>query len=514
MKPIVNTPSGPIQGAQEPAVVAFRGIPYAQPPRDGRRWEAPHPIKPWRVTRPAEAYGPSAPQSPAGQTLVRGLIGVALRQQSQDCLYLNIWTPATDGRRRPVLVWIHGGAFIMGSGSTRIYDGAPLAEIGDVVVVTINYRLGALGFLDVSGVFPESGVSNLGVRDQIAALAWVRDHIEAFGGDPENVTLFGESAGGMSVGTLLGTPSAKGLFHRAVAQSGAAHNVSSAEHARHVAICFLEELQASAFEDLEKASVSALLAAQSQSLIRMGIATGSLPWQPSVDNDLIPEQPLTAVAAGRGAQVPLLIGTTRDEWKLFMLGDLEGRRLDEDGLHRRLVRTLPAGGDALTDRALTAYEGALAGRSHATPSDVWVALQTDRIFSHPAHALAGAHSRHVRSTHVYRFDWSPPFAGGLVGACHGLDIPFVFGTYREPLLRPLVGFGREPGRLSRRMMRAWSAFARTGNPAHSELSDWPEYDTKERKTLILGTRPRVVSDPFRGARQFWEEVDSLTPDPV
>ena len=505
MTSTVMTRSGKLTGKRRRGVEVFRGIPYAQAPRDALRWQPPQPVKPWRGERRADRYGPSAPQSPAVMMLVRRLIGAALQQQSQDCLYLNVWTPATDKRRRPVLVWIHGGAFILGSAAPPIYDGSFLA--GDVVVVTINYRLGALGFLNAGEILPEQPATNLGVRDQIAALEWVRDNIEGFGGDPENVTIFGESAGGMSVGTLLGTPAAHGLFHRAVAQSGAAHNVSSPEHASLVARCFLQELGAKRFDELETANVSELVAAQARTNERMGIATGNLVWQPSVDGELIPEQPLVAVAAGRGAKVPLLIGTNRDEWKLFMLGDRRGRRLDQNGLERRLLRALPDGERGLAERAIMAYQGATAGRGRETPSDIWVAFQSDRVFHYPAHCLAEVHARHVPQTRAYLFDWKPPLAGGVVGACHGLDIPFVFGTYRDPLLRPLVGLGREPGRLAQRMMRAWIAFASSGDPSHEGLPVWPAYDAEERNTMILGHEPRAERNPFAAALSFWNEVN-------
>ncbi len=236
MGPIVTTPSGRLEGVQHRNLQVFKGIPYARPPIEGLRFRAPVGIEPWSEVRSAKQYGKAAPQVGRANRLVRTFIGVADVAQSQDCLYLNVWTPAADGARRPVMVWFHGGAFILGSGSTILYNGTQLARSGDVVVVTCNYRLGALGYLNWRGLASGSGDdlpdTNLGLRDQIAVLEWVRDHIECFGGDPENVTVFGESAGGMSVGTLLGTPRASGLFHRAILQSGAAHNVASREQAR------------------------------------------------------------------------------------------------------------------------------------------------------------------------------------------------------------------------------------------------------------------------------------------
>ncbi len=410
------------------------------------------------------------------------------------------------------MLWIHGGAFMMGSGSTGIYDGSAIARAGDVVVVTINYRLGALGYLNLREVFPEQAAANLGVRDQIAALRWVRDNIEAFGGDPENVTIFGESAGGMSVGALLGTPDAKDLFHRAIAQSGAAHHVSTQQRASRVAECFLEELGTRDFSTLEKASVSSLIEAQGRATARMGIATGSLPWQPSVDGDLIAEQPLVAAAAGRAARVPLLIGTNRDEWKLFMLGDRDGRRLDHEGLRSRLKRVLDGGDNSELERTLRAYSGSSgsSGRGdERSASELWESFQSDRIFHHPAHSLARFHSSHVPQTYAYVFDWTPPFVKNAVGACHGIEIPFVFGTYGKAILRPLMGFGPRTARLSDQMMSAWIAFARKGDPNHTRLMSWPRYDPHTRSTLRLGRRSRVQEDPFGAALEYWAETDLL-----
>ena len=240
--PVVETRSGRLRGTERRGVLAFRGIPYAAPPSGPRRFRAPEPAESWPGVRDADAPGPGAPQRGAtlGGAFTR-IIGPGAT--SEDCLTLDLWTPAADGARRPVLVWIHGGAFLMGAGSALAYGGAALARSGDVVVVTLNYRLGALGFLQLGDLAPAAGFdSNLGLRDQIAALEWVRDNVAAFGGDPAQVCVFGESAGAMSVGALLGAPRARGLFARAIAQSGAAHNVAGRESAARVAATFLDVL--------------------------------------------------------------------------------------------------------------------------------------------------------------------------------------------------------------------------------------------------------------------------------
>jgi para-nitrobenzyl esterase len=436
------------------------------------------------------------------------LISSASESHSEDCLYLNVWTPAADGRRRPVMVWIHGGAFVMGSGSTPLYRGARLAERGDLVVVTINYRMGALGFLNHPGLASaEKGViPNLGMRDQVLALEWVRDNIEGFGGDPENVTIFGESAGGMSVGTLLGAPAARGLFHRAILQSGAAHNVSSRERAYRVAEDFLSQmgLESSDVEALRGTSLNDILEAQSRTTIGFRIPLGFLAWQPSIDGDLLPSHPLDAIAGGVSRAVPVLVGSNRDEWKLFMFGDRDGRKLDRDGLRQRLERILPgvdANGTAEAEVALDTYRHAL---PHSSSSERWVAFQSDRIFHYPAVRVAELQSAHNPQTFRYLFTWSPPALGFRIGACHGLEIPFVFGTLRDPFLRPTLGLTRDARHLSRRMQDAWIAFARNGDPGHDALPDWAPYDVEDRTMMLFGTEcfpQRMRVDP---RSDFWQ----------
>jgi para-nitrobenzyl esterase len=433
-------------------------------------------------------------------------------RQSEDCLTLDIWTPGTDGARRPVLVWIHGGAFVMGSGSSPLYSGRRLARRGDAVVVTLNYRLGALGFahLALLGAPGAEEVANLGIQDQAAALRFVRDHIAAFGGDPEQVTIFGESAGAMSVGALLGTPSARPLFRRAILQSGAAHNVSGAERAARAADALARELGAAprdALRALERAPVEAILAAQQRASLALGLAHGTLPWQPAVDGRVLPRQPLAAIAAGEAAGIPVLAGTNRDEWKLFTLFDARTRRLDAAGLRRRLERIVPgkdAEGVAFAERLLEAYGASDGARRGTTSLALWEAIQSDRVFHYPAARLAELQSAHEPRTYQYRFEWTPRLASGRIGACHGLEIPFVFGTLRHPLLRLLLAGSPGAAELSRGMRDAWLAFARSGEPRAAGLGEWRPYDARERSTLLLGLRPSLVRAPEERERSFWE----------
>ncbi|UCE85129.1 MAG: carboxylesterase/lipase family protein [Deltaproteobacteria bacterium] len=510
---VVGTRNGRLEGTTERGVASFRGIPFARPPVGPLRFQPPEPPQAWDGVRSARAFGASAPQSPPVTRLIQQMVGAAPGVQSEDCLTLNVWTPAADGRTRPVMVWIHGGAFVMGSGATRLYSGARLARRGDLVVVSVNYRLGALGFLNLRALRPGDGnaSSNLGLRDQIAALEWVRDNIEAFGGDPENVTIFGESAGGMSVATLLGTPRAQGLFQRAIAQSGAAHNVSSTDDAGAVAERFLSRLgvDPGGGAALRDVSVADILHAQRDTSLALGMPSGALPWQPSLDGELLSQPPLEAVGRGLARSVPLLVGTNRDEWKLFMLGDPKGRRLDEAGLRRRLERVLPgrdARGEPLAERAFEAYRESGADARRPTASERWVAFQSDRIFHVPAARLAERQSAHAPDTYAYRFDWTPPFLDGVMGAFHGLEVPFVFGTLRDPMLRAAIGWAPSARRLSQRMQDAWIAFARSGRPHHEALPAWPAYERHGRNTLFFTREPRVGEAPFGPVQDFWDKL--------
>ena len=506
MENVIATRGGKLEGERSRGLLTFRGIPYAQPPVEDLRFRPPHPPQPWQGVRSALRFGPASLQGPGMLLLVRRMIGTGSESHGEDCLYLNVWTPAADGGRRPVMVWIHGGAFVMGSGSAGLYSGSRLARRGDVVVVTINYRLGALGGLNHPDLAENGIAANLGLRDQVAALEWVRDNIEGFGGDPGNVTIFGESAGGMSVGTLLGTPSARGLFHRAIAQSGAAHNVSSPEQARSIAERFLGELgvDPSDPDGLRRAPIEEILTAQRRTTFEAGIPLGVLAWQPSLDGDFLPEHPLDAIAKGCSRSVPVLVGSNQDEWKLFMLGDSKGRTLDVDGLRRRLGRALPGedgNGTPHVDVALEAYKRFQNRRR--TPSEMWVALQSGRLFHYPAIRLAELHSRHTPETYRYLFNWAPPLARKRIGSCHGLEIPFVFGTIRQGVLRPFIGALPESRRLSNRMQAAWVAFARTGHPGHEGLPEWPTFDEAQRATMILGSDCFPKRMPSDDERDFW-----------
>jgi para-nitrobenzyl esterase len=502
---IVDTAFGKVEGLERAGALQFRGVPYAR----ADRFRAPQAPPPWAGVLDATRFGPTAPQHASPTDT---LLGIDKSNQREDCLVLNVFTPGVDEARRPVMVWIHGGGFTSGSGHLPYYNGTRLAVDGDVVVVTLNYRLGALGFLQLDHLLDGYGGSGLsGLLDQVAALRWVHDNIAAFGGDPERVTIFGESAGGMSVATLLAVPAAAGLFHGAIAQSGAAENVLSLDEARRVTETFLGHLGLTASAGdarrLLDLPVEALLEAQSATETAALTASPEgrqrgqrylkLPFEPVVDGDLVPQHPLVAVAGGSAAGIPLVTGTTADEWKLFMLQE-GGAELADDQLRRRTSR-LVGDDPAAVDEALALYREARPG---ATNRDLWAAVLTDHVFRMPAVRLADAQRPHAPVA-MYRFDYPSSAFGGLPGACHAIDVPFVFDTVDVPAIEMLLG-GTDDGTrlLARRCATAWTTMAHTGRPAHDDLA-WPGYELDERATCILHRDPAVLPDPEGDIRVFW-----------
>jgi para-nitrobenzyl esterase len=570
----VETRRGTLRGVAERGLAVFRGIPYAAPPVGSRRFMPPEPPARWAGVRDASRFGQAAPQNAA---IAGPLLSLGIGRTGEDCLHLNVWTPGADRRRRPVLVWIHGGAFVLGAGSQTLYDGSALARRGDVVVVTINYRMGALGFLRLWERFGDRlpATGNEGLLDQVAALEWVRDEIEAFGGDPGNVTIFGESAGAMSCATLLGMPGARGLFHRAILQSGAANFRWAPDVAAGLADLVLDELGLGSPEALRAADVSRLLDAQRRLFMDMlmsdryvlgalspagqrvagalflGLAltrrrfgsvttavserlvtllrrrrregnpslrttalrtlrTRGLPFQPVVDGAIVPRDPLAAVRDGAARDVPLLIGTNLDETKLFLPLDPEAATLDQESLLARCREVIPGksdgGGDAARE-AIEVYRAARAARGERIePGELWFAIESDRTMRHPAMALAGFQATHQRQTYAYLFTWPSPALGGMLGSCHALDLPFVFGTLEHPMFRPFAGKGPEARAFAERIQEAWIAFARTGRPDHGGLPEWPAYDASTRRTMILDRHCRVESAPREPERAFWDRV--------
>jgi para-nitrobenzyl esterase len=496
MSVVVETKEGSLQGVEEDGLVVFRGIPYAAPPTGERRFRPPAPAEPWNGVRVCDTFGRVAPQ-PAGQAMAGQGTPEA---QDEDCLFLNVWTPSCeDGGSRPVMVWIHGGAFVTGSGSGAFYQGGKLAARGNAVIVTINYRLGALGFLAHPDFRDdETGAcGNWGLHDQVAALQWVQANIHLFGGDPTNVTIFGESAGSMSVSCLVGSPAAQGLFKRAIAESGGPNGVPlGTATAAAEQLCSLVGVGSVA--DLRGVDVAKLIEAQVQ-LTADAQATGAgMAMAPTIDGGLLPEHPLTAIANGVAADKELLVGTNRDEMKLWVIGNRRLTEGDEDFIVSRLEKTF--GPDARD--AVAAYKAARADRGEdVTPIELWTAIESDRVFRIPSLRMC---EEHAGTAYDYLFAWRSPAVGGLLGSCHALEIPFVFGTLTTPGVERFTGEGPEAEALSQRMMDAWLAFAHTGNPSTKALGEWPAYDSARRATMVLDQECRVEDAPLEAERSYWD----------
>ena len=495
----VETTHGHIAGRAHGAHQSFLGIPYAAPPTGARRFSAPAAADPWSGVRDASAYGPSAPQGPSR------LPGMAVGATAEDCLTLNVFTPAADGAARPVMFWIHGGGFTGGSGSQDLYAGGPLVERGDIVLVTINYRLGALGYLaPTSAAKARGAVANTGQLDQIAALEWVRDNIARFGGDPGNVTIFGESAGGMAVATLLAMPAARGLFHRAIPQSGAAHHTHSEASGERVTQALLAELQLQAdqVEELWSVPFADLVAAQG----RVAARNMFLAFAPSIDSDTLPENPVAAVRAGSASGIDLLIGSNRDEAKLFRMGRPLGDDFDAARLQRAVEKLLPsAASPSEATQLIDTYRKAREGRVSTEPAELLDAIDSDLRFRLPAIRLAEAQAAHA-AVYSYLFNWESPARRGALGACHALELPFVFGTLDAPTMDRFAGKGPDAVALSLNMMDAWIAFARGGDPNHAGSPDWPRYDETRRATMIYDRESAAADGPLDEERAAWDGI--------
>lgn len=486
----VEIAQGSLQGVARPGVLTFKGIPYAKPPVGDLRWHPPELAEGWAGVRDASGFGYIALQNASGADYV---LGPTPGTQSEDCLYLNVQTPGCDDARRAVMVWIHGGAFVTGAGRIKYYQGKYLVPRGDIVLVTINYRLGAFGFLNLcdasGGKLPGTGAE--GLADQVMALRWVKDNIAAFGGDPDNVTIFGQSAGGMSVGALLAMPSARGLFHKAIAQSGASDIGKPCDETAKVGHAVLDLLNGT---DPLTAPWKDILKIQKRLLEQPPDPGHMLLFGPTADGTTLPGRAIEAVAKGSAADVPVMTGTTRDEWKVFTGGAQKPR--DEAELRRLTVRMV---GEEHVDALLAAYPS-------GSPFDRWNDINTDHGFFVPATRLLDAQGKHA-PVYGYRFDWPSPFQGGALGSCHALELGFTFGTMRLEGAAEFFGTGKEAKALSDAMMDAWIAFAKTGNPSTHTAGDWLRYDGGKRATMIFGDgAPHMEDAPNEARRKAWEAI--------
>jgi para-nitrobenzyl esterase len=494
--PVVETTSGPVAGAVEDGLEVFRGIPYAAPPTGALRWMPPAPPEPWTEVRDATRFGPACPQDPDPHEMTEGT------PTSEDCLTLNVWTPSTSGSA-PVMVFIHGGGFTAGSTRDPWYDGASFAERG-VVLVTLQYRLGPFGWLDLSGLGPEYATSgDNGLQDQIAALRWVRGNAAAFGGDPSNVTLFGESAGAISISALLGAPSADGLYDRVILESGTAGTVATREWSQRVFRRFVE------FSEVETPSdVLGLSTAQVLDTARRIYDTelSDTAFHPLVDGRILPDLPMHRIASPDGPSVPIIIGTNLDEARywLYYISELDRLPLR---FYRPWLESL-VGGRA--DEVIADYQEERPGLDQA---QLGMAMSGDVAFRMPAIRMAEALSGRGVPVWMYLATVTSPDLDGRLGAPHAIELPFVFDHLDAARAPEFVGSDPRNASLADTVQRLWVGFATSGVPTAEGAPDWQRYDGVSRTTLILDRELLVRDDPYPASRTTWGSMRFDGSDP-
>ncbi|MFE9174032.1 carboxylesterase/lipase family protein [Streptomyces kebangsaanensis] len=489
--PLVTTAQGTIRGLRQDDTTAFLNIPYAAPPRGAGRFAPPQPHEPWDGVRDATVPGPNAPQSERrlGSIDLSPYFGTGW-SRGEDYLTVNVFTPATANGRPPVMVFVHGGGFVAGSTRSALYDGSAFARDG-VVLVTLNHRLGIAGFLDLPGA-----PANRGLLDVVAALRWVKENIAAFGGDPHNVTLFGQSAGATIVGGVFATPEAAGLFHRAIVQSGSGLGAFTTEQAARVTRAAAEALgvepHVDAFAEISDdrlvRAASRLVGTDLQTRTHHDPLIGLSPFSLVLDT-----QPAASVAVGLSADVDLLIGTNTEEGHLYLVPVDEYATSTAEDIDDVAARSHPD-----PARLVETYRRT---RPEASFGALRSAIMGDALFGAGSWALAGAHAAHARSaTHAYEFAWRSRALDGELGATHTVELPFVFDLTHLPQLHgpaALLGPGRPPADLAARVHRTWIRFARTGDPG------WDPYDTERRTTMRIDADWTQIDDPRSQERQAW-----------
>lgn len=486
---VVETRSGRVQGVRMAnGVSAWYGLPYGAPTSGERRFMAPVQEAAWSGVREAESIGQRSPQG-AGAPVSEVAALDRYETMGEDCLRLNVFSPGREGRR-PVMLWLHGGGYTSGSGGWILYNGAPLARTEDVVVVTVNHRLNIFGHLHLAELagddFADAG--NAGMLDVVAALEWVRDNIEGFGGDPDNVTIFGQSGGAGKVSTLMAMPAARGLFHRAIAMSGSNLNGISPEAAAETTERYLDAL------GLDTAQAAKLQSLPMQQLLDAYTRTGGLNLGPVVDGNHLPRGPFDGSAPPQSADVPMLLGATEHEVNFLPPTPLEP--IGETELHQRLWETLDADERQIPDLVET-YR---AGRPDASDVELYQIIASDHTFRRGVQRQAELKSAQEGApAYLYYFRWASPVRNGKLRAYHCLDIPFAFNNVDECAAMTGADSSRYP--LASAMSEAFAAFARSGNPGHEGIGEWQAFDRDSRATMVMDKAVELVEDPFGEARR-------------
>ena len=508
--PIAETAAGKVRGTVIEGVQAFKSVPYGASTAGISRFLPPRQPEPWSGIRDATAYTSRAPQAglrgPTRPELANFSGATDTAAETEDCLTLNVWTPGPTGKR-PVMVWLHGGAFSYGSANSDRQQGSRLCNRGDVVVVTVNHRLNIFAHLHLAEVWgPEyARSSNAGVLDLVAALEWVRDNISAFGGDPANVTIFGESGGGGKVSTLMTMPAARGLFHKAIIQSGASVVLGTPGRASRLADIVLRDLGIGRgdLRKLQLLPAEQLLAAIGPATKELGPAERPLfdryPFGPVVDGDVLPRHPFGPDASPLSADIPLMIGDMRDEMTSFTatIDRIWSRQLTEAELRDRIFAI--AGRHA--DTAIETYRRTM---PRANPTERFIAAATDSNFRVRSLAVAQRKAAQGKApVWMYSFEWRTPLFDGRLGAPHALDVPFCFDTID---LTNATDMSADAKKVAATMASTWIAFARHGNPNNGTIPHWPAYNAAERPTLLLDTEPSVRNDLRGAARRLWQSI--------
>ncbi len=505
--PVVETTAGKVRGVSLGKVQAFKGVPYGASTAPPNRFMPPQKPKAWSGERNCTALGKRSPQLLSDfHGFVPPEVEVMDRDEplSEDCLMLNVWTPGVGAStKRPVMVWLHGGGYTSGSGGFICYDGAELAGKHDVVVVTVNHRLSVFGYLYLAGLGGEkyASASNVGQLDIVAALEWVRDNIAAFGGDPKNVTLFGQSGGGGKVSTLMAMPAAKGLFHRAIVQSGAAIRGFTPEAATKTTEEFLSRLSLTA-KDIDKLQTLPMEKILETTDTHKG-KRPPLAMSPVMDGHSLPVHPFDPTAPAQSANIPLLIGTTETEVTFFPGTQIDP--IDDADLHKRVQAMVPKASEAQVKQLIAAYR---AGRPKDSNTDLYLIMSSDGGFRAGVLTEADRKAQQAKAAvYQYYFTWRSPVREGKLRSYHTLEIPFVFDNVDN--CESMTGKGQDRYALADRMAKAWVAFARTGNPNHAGLPKWGAFDTSTRTTMIFDKECRVVNDPYGAEQKLLRQLQRL-----